>query len=52
MTYDKGFLLLVPMRKKLRNEEGGKSIFKEKEKTHFLQQLLHMGENLAEIEGS
>ena len=53
MTYDKGiFAIGFDVKKNIRNEEGGESIFKEKEKTHFPQQLLHVGENLVEIEGS
>ena len=53
MTYDKGiFAIGFDVKKNIRNEEGGESIFKEKEKTHFPQQLLHVGENHAEIEGS
>ena len=38
--------------KKLRNEGRGETIFKEPKKTHFPQQLLHVGEKLVEIEGS
>ena len=33
-------------------KEEERRYFKEPEKTHFPQQLLHVGENLAEIEGS
>ncbi|WZZ85960.1 hypothetical protein YC2023_114539 [Brassica napus] len=38
-----GFFMLVSIRKVVRNEEGGESIFKETEKFHFPQQLLHEG---------
>ena len=52
-TYALGsFAVGLRYEKMLRNEEGGESIFKETEKTHFSQQLLHVGENLAEIDES
>ncbi|KAF3522480.1 hypothetical protein F2Q69_00050406 [Brassica cretica] len=52
VTYAKGIFVVGFDVKKLRNEGRGEAIFKETEKTHFPQQLLHVGENFAEIEGS
>jgi len=43
---------VVSNTEKLTNEEGGESIFKETDESHFPQQLLHVCGDLAEITGS